>query len=211
MIQDFIKSHFAAFIAIVLLIAGLLGIVAFIVATRPNTQPVAVSVVPSDAKITANGTEIKNGTAYLKPGVYSIEVSRSGFKSEKTAILIGDPNTASIDVALTPVSDSAIEWKKSHESLYYDYEGRAGEQAAQEGIAFTALNPITSKLPFENLLYTIGYRADPSDDSGNSIIIEIDASRGYRNAAINEIRNLGYDPTTFKINFRDYESPFDNE
>lgn len=211
MIQEFIKNHFTAFIAIVFLITGLLGIVAFVIATRPNTQPVVVNVIPSDAKVTANGTEVKNGTAYLKPGVYSIEASRGGFKTEKTTILVGDPNTASIDVALTPVSDSAIEWKKSHESLYYDYEGRAGEQAAQEGAAFTALNPITSKLPFENLLYTIGYRADPSDESGNSIIIEIDASRGYRNAAIDEIRNLGYDPTTFKINFRDYESPFDND
>jgi hypothetical protein len=211
MIQDFIKNYFAAFIAIVLLIAGLLGMVAFIVATKPNMQPVVVNVVPSDAKVTANGTELKNGTAYLTPGVYSIEVSRGGFKTEKTTILVGDPNTASIDVALTPVSDSAIEWKKSHDSLYYDYEGRVGERAAQEGVAFTALNPITSKLPFENLLYTIGYRADPSDSSGNSIIVEIDASRGYRNAAINEIRNLGYDPTMFKINFRDYESPFENE
>ena len=49
---------------------------------------------------------------------------------------------------------------------------------------------------------------DHSDPSGNSIIIEIDAREGYRQAALYKIRELGYDPTDLTINFRGYENPF---
>jgi hypothetical protein len=114
-------------------------------------------------------------------------------------------------VALEAVSESALEWARKNEKLYLAYEGRAGERANAEGEEFSKVNPITSKLPYENFLYTLGYRADTTDSSGNSIIVEIDAPAEYRRAALKKIRDLGYDPTDFKINFRNYESPFGNE
>jgi len=208
MIRDFIKNNTLAFIAIVLLVAGFVGFSAFIISTRSDKQPVTVNLLPSDTKLLANDEQIQNGTAYLEPGTYALKASRGGFKSVEKTVVISNPNTLVIDMALEPVSDSAIQWKKDNEQLYLDYEGRAGVRASQEGESFTKLNPITAKLPFENLLYTIGYRADPSDSTGNSIIITVDAFSGYRNAAINKISSLGYDPTNYKIEFKNYESPF---
>ena len=34
------------------------------------------------------------------------------------------------------------------------------------------------------------------------------APKGYKNAAINEIRKAGFDPSKLNINFRDYANPF---
>jgi len=63
-------------------------------------------------------------------------------------------------------------------------------------------------LPYDNLVYTIGYQADPSDPTGQSVIIDIDAAEGYRNAAVDKIRELGYDPADYKITFEGYVNPF---
>ncbi len=73
---------------------------------------------------------------------------------------------------------------------------------------FNDINPIVEKLPIKALFYSIGFRNDPNDKTGQSIILEIDALPDYRQSAINKIRELGYDPGNFKIIFREYESPF---
>ncbi|MDN5275195.1 MAG: exported protein of unknown function [Candidatus Saccharibacteria bacterium] len=208
---DFIKRYKLIVIAVLFLLVVLIGVSGFFVVSRSNKEAVTVYLLPSDTKLTVNGEQINEGTNYLKPGSYSVEASRSGFASKKETVTIGKPNTTAIDIALDPVSESATKWRNDHQDLYLAYEGRAGVRANDEGEAFTAANPITSALPFENFIYTIGYRADPADNTGNSIIIEIDTMNGYRNAAIDKIRELGYDPTNFKIVFRDYESPFDHE
>jgi hypothetical protein len=74
--------------------------------------------------------------------------------------------------------------------------------------SFADENPIINDLPYENLIYSIGYRIDPSDPSHNSIILTIDAPEGTRNAAVQQIRDMGYDPTEYKIEFKDYKNPF---
>jgi hypothetical protein len=211
MLRDFIKRHRIATVLIILFVLGFIGFSIYTVVSRLGKEPVDILLLPSDTKLTVNGEQRTPGTAYLVPGEYTVEATRGGFKTEKTTVTIVSPNTLTIDIALEPVSESAVKWAKDNEQLYLDYEGREGLRTNQEGETFSALNPITSVLPHEDMLYTIGYRADTADPSGNSIIIEIDAIGGYRNAAIDELRSLGYDPTNLKIQFRDYESPFSHE
>lgn len=211
MLGDFIKSHMLAITVAGLLLIGFAGFSVYMVASRAGKEPVEVLLVPSDTKLTVNGAQLHPGTAYLAPGQYEVVASRGGFKTETKKITITRQNTLTIDLALDPVSSAAVKWAKDNQQLYLDAEGRQGVRKSQEGETFSKLNPITSVIPYKNLIYTIGYRSDKSDPSGNSIIIEIDAMSGYRNAAVNKIRDLGYDPTRFKIQFRDYESPFDHE
>lgn len=209
--RDFIKKHKLAVIAVSLLVVMFIGFMTYILVSRGDKQPVEVYLIPSDTKLLVNGEQLSEGTSYLKPGRYNIEASRSGFETQKQILIVGEPNTSTVDIALAGVSDSAKKWEEEHTQLYEGYEARGGSRAQQEGETFTADNPITSVIPFENFIYTIGYRADPDDATGNSIIIEIETTEGYRNAAIDKIRELGYDPTNFKITFTDYESPFDHE
>lgn len=193
---------------------GFVGIVVYSIYTtisRTGKESVKVYIIPEDAQVTANGQKINSGTAYLEAGKYTIEGKKDGFENYKEEVTIGSPNKEIVDVALPAVSDSAKEWAKKNQKLYLEREGRGGERARERGDEFHKLNPITTKLPVSNVLYTISYTMDPTDSSGNSIILQVTAPGGYREGVLNKIRDLGYDPTNFKINFKIYENPFGNE
>jgi hypothetical protein len=184
-----------------------LGYFIFTSITHAGKLAVTVNIVPSDARATFNGQPQSSGIAYLKKGSYEIKASKKGFADFSEKIMI-DHDHQAIPIGLNPISSEAKKWADDNQQLYFDLEGEAGDEAIVNGNEFRNKNPITDALPYENALYTIGYRADPADSTGNSIIIEIDAPEGYRNAAIQQIRDLGYEPTDFKINFRDYTNPF---
>ena len=169
---------------------------------------VTVATTPSDAEVTIDGKKVSQGTIYLTPDhTYNVKVHKDGFQDISQDQHISASNN-SILANLLAVSDEAKKWAEAHQDDYLAVEAKGGEAANQRGEAFTDKNPITEVLPYENLIYSIGYRSDPSDKSGNSIIISIDAPEGARNAAVQQIHDLGYDPTQFKIEFNDYENPF---
>lgn len=192
---------------IVLLILILAGYFAYISISRSGKVAVTVNAVPADATITFNGTEVSPGTIYLTPGGYEIKATKEGFDDFSNAVQITESDKT-VSIPLTPASDEAKKWAEENRSEYLELEAKSGIAAQEQGKDFREKNPIVSLLPYENLLYTIGYRADPADPTGQSIIIEIDASEGYRQQAIYQISQWGYDPTDFKINFRDYQNPF---
>ncbi len=177
---------------------------------RSGKTQITLLSVPSDASISIDDKAVQPGTFYLKPGTYTLKAKKDGFAPfENREVVESEGKT--ITISLQPVSDEAKKWADDNQGKYFEIEGKAGLAANVEGESFRNKNPIVNELPFSNYLYTIGYQNDPSDKTGNSIIITIDAPSGYRNAAVRKIRELGYDPTTLKILFRDYESPFENE
>lgn len=209
MLYDFIKSHKKIFVLFILTLSALFVLLIYTVATTINKEKVRIYVIPNDANIVLNGRTVRPGTSYLDTGTYSYTIEKDGFKKFEDSISVGISNSNVIDVALVPESTEALEWTKDNASKYSGYEARAGIQAAEDGQKFTEVNPITKHLPIRNLVYAIGYRSDTGDSSGNSIILIIDASSIYRKAAIDKIRDMGYDPTNFKIEFKDYRNPFD--
>jgi hypothetical protein len=158
-------------------------------------------------KLLLNDKEVSPGTIYLKPGYYTINGSKEGFETRTGTTEISEDNHT-ITTALTPESEEAKKWAAEHQDEYLELEGVSGEAAAEKGNAFRKKNPIVEELPHNSLLYSIGYRLDPADKSGNSIILEIDASKGYRQSAVYQIYQWGFDPTDYKINFKNYENPF---
>jgi hypothetical protein len=208
MLRELPKSAKVAIAVFIVIIIALTGYGIYKKATTSGTVAITVATAPSDATVTLNGSSVGQGTIYLAPNkTYDIKVSKDGF-SDYTAKKYIDATTNTITAALTPVSDSAKKWSQDNQSQYNSLEAQAGVQADVSGEAFTTRNPITNDLPIENFIYTIGYRLDTSDPSGNSIILTVDAAEGYRNGAIQAIRGLGYDPTKFKIEFKNYTSPF---
>lgn len=211
MFSEYIRTHKAAFSLITLVVIGLLGYGAYIAISRTGKEAVQVYLTPGDATLTANGEHLDNGTVYLVPGTYEVKASKDGFESFSQKIVIDNPNTKEIDIALQPVSEEAKKWAAENQKLYLAYEGRAGKRANQEGEEFSKKNPVASRLPIDTFLYSIGYRADTSDPSGDSIIIVISAPEGYRWAALERFRDLGYDPTDYTIEFTNYKNPFSHE
>lgn len=177
--------------------------------TTSGKIAVTVNVVPDTATLTINGkSTATSGTIYLDSGqTYDIKATMDGFADYTNKQYIDNTNK-SINIELAAVSDTAKQWVQDNQNKYLLNEGQAGAAANATGEAFTAKNPITQYLPLDNMVYTIGYKNDPTDPSNTSIILTVDAAEGYRNGAIQGIRNLGYDPTQYKIQFNDYQNPF---
>lgn len=185
----------------------IISYVIYLAIDRNGKVAITVNVLPQDALVTFNGKDIGKGTVYVVPGTYSIKASKSGF-ADFTASEYLDHSGQIVTLLLDAQTVEAKKWMQDHQDTYAEFEGKAGEQANTRGDDFQKKNPITGILPYSNLIYTIGYKADPADPSGNSIIIEIDASDGYRQSALFQITQWGYNPADFKINFRNYKNPF---
>jgi hypothetical protein len=188
----------------------LLGIVLYLAITtvgRADKTPVTFSTFPDDALISIDNRGIKSGTHHLNPGTYQINVEKEGFSNYSRVVVLEDtPRT--VAVILVPQTDEAREWTAKNEAAQRKIQGEVEESVYQTGKLFAEKNPIARELPYRTFMYTIGYRMDQTDPSGNSIIIEIDAREGHKQSALYQIRQLGYDPTDFTINFREYENPF---
>lgn len=192
----------------VVAILALLGYGLYKQVVTAGTIPVTVAAAPGDASISVDGKQVGTGTINLKPGKkYEVKATKDGFLPYNGTQFI-DKSSDKITVALQPDSEEAQKWVNEHQQQYIDVEAQAGAREDAAGKEFSDKNPITDDLPLETLIYTIGYKRDNTDPSGDSIILTIDAAPGYRNGAINAIRDLGYDPTKFKIEFYNYTNPF---
>lgn len=199
-------------ITIWLFIVVLIGIFIYLTYTTVHNAgkiPVTINLVPSDATLTLNNQVSASGKVYLTPGTYELDAAKTGYSSYNRTIQVGEINKdAEIAISLLPESSEAEKWAKENQSQYLKNEGIAGKQAQVDGRKFRELNPIVQKLPYKTLLYTIGYRADNSDPTGNSIIVEIDTSEGRRENVVSQIERWGYDPTKLNIQFKNYTNPF---
>jgi hypothetical protein len=177
--------------------------------SRVNTIPVQVYVVPNDATVTVGDKNYRhNSTAYLSPGVYIVRASKDDFISQKQELNISSEDTPTIiNIALIPLSDEAKQWYEANQDQYLQAEGREGDIASEAGLSFSEKNPITNGLPIQKTIYSIGYKLDP-DKNEDAIILTIHTSEGYFEAALDEIRSRGYDPSDFKIEFINYRNPF---
>lgn len=185
---------------------ALWGIISLLALNHAGKVSVDITVVPSDATVQVDNTSFTNKkSVYLKPGNYTVTVSKDGFESTTQEITVSEDTTAHIIAALYPVSSDATAWYNEHQDDYYELEGIAGTAANETGQEFINKYPITGSLPIQKATYLIGYKK--TDDQKN-IIITITAYEGYRESALQEIRNLGFDPSNYTIEFNNYENPF---
>lgn len=192
------------------LFLGLFIIVALVYFLTANVgkNQVAVYTLPSDASITIDGKAVNGEVQYLEAGEYAIKVERKDFRPQTIVKQVVDGDNTAITVALDPANANGQKWLDDNTEAVAEFESEVGAVADAEGEAFQKKNPIVKDLPYQNYLFTIGYRNDPSDPSGQSIILVIDAPDIYRQQALTQIYNLGYDPTDYKIDFTNFKSDF---
>lgn len=177
--------------------------------TLPQQGKVAVSVevLPSEATVKINNQDYSGQkTIHLEPGTYTATISHEGFETDTQQLIVkeGDKDLALFSTP-QPITSEAERWVRENQNAYLTLEGKAGEAAVQQGAEFIEEYPLTKWLPLQKATYTIGYKQDGPD----KIIITINAFSGYREAALQEIRDLGFDPSDYTIEFTDYRNPFD--
>lgn len=191
----------------IIVIIGIIGVIVATYLPRTGKIAVAVHTLPSDTSVIVNQKTYRSGTIYLDKGEVSYEVEAAGFESKKASAFISDENNE-IFVSLNPVTRDAEQWIESNSRAVSEFEAASGSASARQGEAFRSNNPITSKLPYISALFKIGYITDPSDKTGDTIIITITAPEQYRQDAIDHIATMGYRPGDFTYRFTDERSPF---
>lgn len=172
---------------------------------QQGTVGVSMSVLPQDATVKINDKEYTNQTSIrLKPGTYTVTVSKEGFDSDTQELVVKEGEPATFISMPAPISADARRWVTNNQRAYLELEGKAGELATQRGRELIDEYPLTKWLPLQKAIYTIGYK-QPEE----AVIITIDATEGYREAALQEIRDLGFNPGDYTIEFTNYRNPFD--
>lgn len=174
---------------------------------RAGKIEVTINTVPKDAKVIINNQNYYDGENYIVAGEYNIVVKKDGFKTVELSQNIIN-NGDEINIALDAESDSAKAWATKNKQLYADFTNIVSEKANKDGVTFKAINPIVNKLPYINYLYSIGYKLDSVDKTGKSIIITVNSSEQYRQAAILQIKSWGYNLADYNYEFINFNNPF---
>lgn len=192
MIQEFIRQHqtltLVLLLGVILLIA--LGMRASFASA--GTQPLEVTVLPTDAQVYVNDIAVRGTRQFLRPGNYTVRAEREGFATTTQAVTIADKSQKVI-LKLGPTSSAARDWIDEHKDLYGEGSGDP-----------SGADPILTRLPYQSLLFKLEKHAVGSDG-----VVELSATtiRGYRSAPVNHVRALGLDPADYRFLFN-YENPF---
>ena len=206
MINKLIRIAIISFIVVIL---AMIGYVVYMQIQNNGKQRVTVAVAPANSRVEIDGNTTKNKEVLLTPGKHTYKVSYNGFRTITGELDVRTDGTQTALVAgLMPETAEATSLYNKITDEYTAIEIIAGQNAEENGVAFIDKNPITRQLPYKNMLFTIGYRTDPADPSGDSIIITIDAPPVYRTEAVTQITNWGYNPVDYKINFINESNPF---
>lgn len=177
---------------------------------RQGKTAVTFHTIPSDATIVVDNKKITPGsTTYLKEGNYSYTISRDGFAEQTRSLSVNEYTDSSQFIMLEANSRVGTQWLRDNPEKTTEFESLAGQAAVERGDAARKKNPIIDDLPLKNLLFTIGYKNDTSDPSGNSIIVTVRSPEQYRQDAITRLSTLGHNLSDYKFEFYDMEDPFD--
>lgn len=192
-----------------LLVAIFIVIIIFIVArVRTIGANLDIFVAPGNAKVYIDGQKSGDGRRKVSIGEHEIKVERDGYETSTQQVTASD-ELLQIAVALTPVSDKAKQEASKNQKAYSRAEELGGIQSQQEGQSVFDQYPLLARLPYDTGFYSINYAKDTSDND-ESYYVRIDANGAIgRQVALKQIRDWGYDPTSYRIIFPGIDNPLD--
>ncbi len=190
-------------------VTSLLLLVIFASGFKNRSGNINISTIPKDAGVTINGKKANKGRQSLSPGGYTFRAMKEGFKTEEKKIEIKQGDSfRNVYLFPEPVSDEALEWAQKNPKLQFEKEGLAGEQSQLEGQSFSESNPVIGRLPYRSLLFNIDYSL--SDKDSRVVVLKIAASTSTDRAyALAQIRDWGYEPGDYLIEFVDFTNPLE--
>lgn len=202
-----VKIAVIAIVSIIVLVTALAVYNAIVYTGR---YKVSVVVAPANSTVEVDGHRVNGEVIHLTPGQHTYIVSHENFRSVAGTITVVEKTDAeqTIIAGLEPINSDGEVYMDSIPEEYIAVETAGGIAADAKGDEFATKNPITRQLPYTNPLFTIGYRNDQEDKSGDAIIITIRAPSIYRDNAVTQIRNWGYNPANYNIEFVDERNPF---
>lgn len=201
----FLKYRKQIVITVVVLFAALTIFSIATYTTRSGKVGVTFSIVPGDAKLSVNGQGSGKGTQWLTAGTYTVKVEKDGFETLEKNIIVSDQKARNVAaISLIPESDEAKRWAEKHQAQYKNNEEFGSIEAQENGQYLRSRHPIIDVLPYKDPYYSIAYKLN----NDQSITLTIDTpSPRYRYFAVQKIRELGYNPTDYAIEFKQFTNP----
>lgn len=195
---------FGAGVSVLLLIT--IGVAMLILQSHERHGKLAIDIatVPRDAIVTLGEQRIQQGTAYVAPGRYEAKIHKEGFAPYTTTVHISQHATRPLYVALRPESEQATKWAARNQQAYAKLERLSTTSSAEYGKAFQAKWPIVKTLPIKDPYFHISYVHHDNE----TISLKISGtSPRYRMLALQHLRNRGFEPTEYNIEFVGFQHP----
>lgn len=187
------------------LILVVIGVYTFI--DRIGKTRVDIVTLPPDTTVTVNNRPINSGENYLKPGKYTFKAKRQYFDPLTSQYTIG-AKPMTINLLPVATSDEALNFLRRHPQLQAKREVAIEEDTQKIGMERLRKYPFIKQLP---IIYDHGESSIGSGESsakpGETAIIINDISTNGRAADLEIMRQLGYDPADYIIEFHDFTSP----
>lgn len=174
--------------------------------SRQGKLAVPVQVVPSNARVTlSTGEELPSrGEAYIKPGDYKVTVKADGFATQTRELRVSESAAPYIYVGLAGKSADAKKWQENNRRDYDTLEKLTTAKSREYSALFDRNNPIVADLPIHDPYYSVGYRND--GDTSVTLVVW-GTSPANRAAALEMLRDKGYEPTDYRIEYDGFENP----
>jgi PEGA domain len=185
------------------LIFGVYLVISF---SRIGEYPLVISSSPNDANISLDNKQLKSGKAYFfKPGVYSVSISKSGYKTKQTSLTIkGGEN--SFNFVLDFDSSETENYYNKNPEKQSQRESVGAKQASESGLLLEEKHPILKLLPYSSLdTYSFSVDYGFSDDGGVFLVIS-DAGPEGRKEAISWLQNRGVSISEYDLRFDSFSS-----
>lgn len=192
------------FIALAVFAVGVIIFIIFYQNTRNRelSASIVLEVVPSGARSTINGRGVGQGTIKLKPGNAEIVISKNGFETIRQTVMLKEGESKYLGFALVSNSPSTADWYQKHPEDAKRAENLSSLNYDQVSSDNSQENPFILKLPFVSSDEQFRIDYGQSETDSNRIVIYISAnSQEARNAALEWIRSVGYDPSKLNIVF----------
>ncbi|MDO4760223.1 MAG: hypothetical protein Q4A33_02935 [Candidatus Saccharibacteria bacterium] len=197
---------------IVLAVVAIVIVVAFAVVQIiiGRTAQLRVSVAPISSTVEIDGKIYENGTYQIREGKHVATISKEGFETQKIEFTARADEGCSVETYLIQ-NDGGEDWYASHPE---DDELRwfISESISQKKLDdFYKNNPILNALPIKVGYYSKNYSSYVnyeisakinSDYTAFEININ-DYTGGNRENALGKIREAGFNPDDYTINYHD--------
>jgi hypothetical protein len=203
-----LKNNKTTKVLVILITIFIMGAIVYkFIDNSQKTAAIDVIVAPASSKILIGNKHFPNGTHKIRPGEYSISITKDGFEPYSTKIIAKENETAQLKIFLLP-SNGSYEWYYSHPEdaklldpiKDYTYTKNLDELKNK--------NPIINILPIQVAEYSnnysvytefsINYKQTEADRI--TLVID-DITGGNENKALDIIRAKGFNPDEYNIEY----------
>lgn len=184
-------------------ILALLGAIGWFIYRSVYSATIHVYFAPKSATISVGNGSGRFGNNYVKPGQYTVRITKQGFTSYSKEVTVKAGETVRVEGSLKPSSDATADWYDKHPDDYAIAQEIADRQADEARERMVRDYPLIKALPivgpYES--YRVDYGLSPQDTTKYIIIIRSQSEEAKQQALL-AIKATGYDIEEYEVEYK---------